>query len=50
MAPGARSKFGASMFEPEVFWKQMYCSEVLVTLLGLFGVLIVIRRPGNCVP
>jgi len=27
------------MFEPEVFWKRMYCTEVLVTLLGLFGVL-----------
>jgi len=38
MAPGARSKFGARMFEPEVFRKQMYCiKKVLVTLLGLFG-------------
>ena len=37
MAPGARSKFGAPIFEPEVFRKQMCCSEVLVTLLGLFG-------------
>jgi len=27
MAPGARSKFGAPMFEPEVFRKQMYCIE-----------------------
>jgi len=25
------------MFEPEVFRKQMYYTEVLVTLLGLFG-------------
>jgi len=25
------------MFEPEVFRKQMYCTEVLVTLLGHFG-------------
>jgi len=25
------------MFKPEVFRKQMYCTEVLVTLLGLFG-------------
>jgi len=25
MAPWARSKFGASMFEPEVFRTQMYC-------------------------
>jgi len=56
MAPGARSKFGDPMFEPEVFRKQMYCTEVRVILLGLFGVpqsfgaLIVIRRPGNCAP
>jgi len=35
MAPGARCKFGAPIFEPEVFRKQMYCTEVLVTLLGL---------------
>ena len=47
MAPGARSNFGAPMFEHEVFQKQMYCTEVLVTLLGLFRALIVIRRPGN---
>jgi len=57
MTPGARIKFGASMFEPEVFRKQMYCIEVLVTLLGLFGALPqsfgaprAIRRPGNCTP
>jgi len=37
MAPGARSKFGVPMFEPEVFRKQMYCTEVPVILLGLFG-------------
>jgi len=38
MAPGARNKFAAPMFEPEVFRKQMYCFEkVLMTLLGLFG-------------
>jgi len=55
MAPGARSKFGAPMFEPEVFRKQMYCTEV-VTLLWLFGApqsfsaLIVIWRPDNCAP
>jgi len=37
MAPGARNKFAAPMFEPEVFRKQMYCSEnVLMTLLGFF--------------
>jgi len=50
MAPRARSKFGARMFEPEVFRKQMYCTEVLMTLLGLFGALIVIQRTGNCAP
>jgi len=50
MAPGARSKFGAPVFEPEDFRKQMYCTEVLVTLLGLFGALIVIWRLGNRVP
>jgi len=45
------------MFEPEVFRKQMYCIDVLVTLLGLFGALpqsfgapIAIRRPGHCAP
>ena len=27
MAPGARSKFGAPIFEPEVFQKQIYCFE-----------------------
>jgi len=56
IAPGARSKFGAPIFEPEVFRKQMNCTEVIVTLLGLFGApqsfsaLIVIRHPGNCAP
>jgi len=50
MAPEARNKFGAPMFEAEVFRKQMYCTEVLVTLLGLFGALIVIRRPGIVTP
>jgi len=50
MAPGARSKFGAPMFEPEVFRKQMYCTEVLVTLLELCGPPAVIRHPGNCAP
>jgi len=53
MAAGARSKFGAPMFEPEVFRKQMYCieeSSLLVTLLGLFGAPIVFRHPGNCDP
>jgi len=25
--PGARNRFGAPMFEPEIFRKQMYCIE-----------------------
>jgi len=56
MVPGARSKFGAPTFEPELFLKKMYCTEVLVTLLGFFGApqsfgaLIVIWLPGNFVP
>jgi len=27
MAPGVRNKYGAPMFEPEVFRKQIYCFE-----------------------
>jgi len=27
MAPGTRSKFGAPMFETEVFRKQLFCME-----------------------
>jgi len=27
MVPGSRSKFGAAMFEPELFLKQIYCIE-----------------------
>jgi len=46
MALEARSKFGAPMFEPEVFRKQMHCiEEVHVTLLGLFGGTAVFARP-----
>jgi len=38
MAPGARSKFGAPLFEPEAFRKKMYCiKKVLASLLGVFG-------------
>ena len=41
MAPGARSKIGVPMLEPEGFRKQMHCvlkiKKVLVTLLELFG-------------
>jgi len=51
MAPGARNMFGAHMFEPEVFRKQMYCFgksdyDIVVT----FWPPAVIRRQGNFVP
>jgi len=40
---GTISKFGALMFEPEVFRKQMYCiEESTCDIVGPF------RRPGNC--
>ena len=51
MAPKARNKFGAPMFEPEAFRKQMYCvEEVLVTLLGLFDALHSDSAPGELCP
>jgi len=41
----ARSKFGAPMFKPEVFWKRMYCiEESTCNIVGTF------RRPENCAP
>jgi len=40
MTPGVRSKFDASMFELEIFRKQVtVVKKVNVTLLGLFGAL-----------
>jgi len=45
MAPGTRSKFGAPMFELEIFRKQMHCVEE--STCDIFGIF---RRPGNCVP
>jgi len=51
MAPGARSRFGAPVLEPEIFRKQMYCIEE--SICGIVGTL---RRPrsdsapGNCFP
>ena len=43
MAPGARRKFGAAMFEPDVFREQMYCiEESACDIVGTF------RRLGNC--
>jgi len=58
MVPGARSKFGAPIFEPEVFRKQTYCIEESTSDIDgtyrrpaqSFGVPIVLRRPGNCAP
>ena len=42
MAPGARRKFGAPMFEPEVFQKQMNCIEGSTwDIVGTF------RRPSQ---
>jgi len=56
MGPGATNKFGAPIFEPEVFRKQMYCiEESTCDIVGTlrrppqwFGWHVVIRRPGNC--
>jgi len=58
MGPRARSKFGASMFEPEVFRKQMFSIEEstcdIVRIFRCppqwFRAPIVIRRPGNRAP
>ena len=58
MAPGARSKFGAPMFEPKVFRKQMYCVEESTCdtdgsfrrFPQSFGASIVFPRPGNFAP
>ena len=51
---GARSKFGAPMFELEVIRKHMYCIEESTSyIVGTFrsvGAPIVIRRPVNCAP
>jgi len=49
MAPGARNKFGALMFKPEIFRNQLYCfiksaCDIVVT----FWPLTVIRRPRKC--
>jgi len=33
MAPGTRKKFGAPIFEAEVFGKQMYCFEKVLMAL-----------------
>jgi len=45
MVPEARSKFGAPVFEPEIFRKQMHCiGESTCNIVGTF------RPPGNCAP
>jgi len=45
MAPGARNKFGAPMFEPKVSRKQIYCiEESTCDIVGNF------RSPGHCAP
>ena len=45
MAVGARKKFGAPLFEPEVFRKKMYCNEESAcNIVGTF------RRLGHCAP
>jgi len=42
MAPGAGSKFGAPLLEPELFQKQMHCiEESTCDIVGTF------RRPGE---
>ena len=62
MTPGSRNKFGAPMFEPKAFRKQMYCIEesacdswdfsalfmVIRHPAQWLGAPIVIQRPGNC--
>jgi len=54
MAPAARSKFDAPMFEPEVFRKQMHCTEesrLLATWLRFVGALRSHSAPhSNSVP
>jgi len=58
MAPGTRSKFGAPIFEPEVFRKKICCiEENTCDIVGTFrrppqsfGTPIVIRRPVNYSP
>jgi len=50
MAPGARSKLGAPMFEPEFFRKHMYCiKESTCDIVETFRrPPAVIRHPRNC--
>jgi len=49
MVPGAKNKFGAPMFAPKVFRKQMYSiEESTCDIVGTFLRPAVIRCPGNC--
>ena len=58
MAPGARSKYGAPIFDLEVFRNEMYCiEESNCEIVGIFrrhpqwlSIPILIRRPENCTP
>jgi len=51
MAPGARSKFGARIFEREVFLKQIYCiEESTCDIVGTFRAPGVIRARGIVLP
>ena len=51
MAPGARNKFDAPMFEPEISRKQMYRFEKSAyDIVVTFWLPAVIRRPGNFAP
>ena len=46
-----KKKFGAPIFEPELFRKQMYCFEKSAYDIAVnFWLRAVIRRPGNCSP
>jgi len=48
MAPGARSKFGAPMFEPELFRKKICCIEgSACDIVGTFLYPTVIGRPHS---
>jgi len=51
MAPGARNKFGAPIFESKAFRKQLHCiEESSCDIVGTFRCSLVIRRPGHCPP
>ena len=51
MAPGARSNFGAPMFEPGLFRKQMYyIEESTCDIVGIFGTRGSYSVPGELCP